>query len=193
MTQSIILDTDMDTDCDDAGALAVLHNLINTGECHLLGIICSVPIPPCVGAARAINAWYARPEIPIGLVAVDDYLSSPTWQPYRQHRIRCQGPSAGNNLYNDLLARTRPADDPPPGSAVPLYRRLLASAPDASVNICAIGTLTALAQLLTSQPDQYIPLTGRDLVRQKVRELISMAAAPNHHGHQPIKSKIYPN
>jgi hypothetical protein len=31
----IIFDTDMHTDCDDAGALAILHTLADKGECEI--------------------------------------------------------------------------------------------------------------------------------------------------------------
>ena len=178
MSRRLILDTDLDTDCDDAGALAIIHALMDRGECELLGVICSVSVPACVGAARAINAGYGREAIPVGLVEVPEYATSPTWQPYRQHHASFLRPTANADPYNVLLANTRPGNDPPAEQAVALYRRLLASAPDTSVTICAIGTLTALAQLLASPADLHSPLSGLDLVRKKVRELISMAVLP---------------
>lgn len=184
MPTHLILDTDLDTDCDDAGALAVLHALMHRGECELLGVVCSVPILACVGAARAINAWYGRSSIPVGLVEVSDYTTSPTWRPYREHHASFLMPAAPADPYNIRLAHTRPADDPPPERATDLYRRLLASAPDHAVTICAIGTLTALAQLLASPADQYSPFAGVDLVRHKVRELISMAVLPFPTGYE---------
>ena len=177
MSQHLILDTDIDTDCDDAGALAVLHSLIGAGECNLLGVVCSVPVPACAGAVRAINAWYGRAALPVGLVAVPDYASAPAWRAYRAHHDSFLQPASGRDPYNVVLAKTRPADDPEPENAVRLYRRLLAGAPDQSVTICAIGTLTALAQLLASPADELSPLAGRELVSCKVRELVSMAAA----------------
>ena len=53
----------------------------------------------------------------------------------------------------------------------------LSRAPDGSVTICAIGTLTALAQLLDSTPDEVSSLTGRDLIAKKVRSLVTMGGA----------------
>lgn len=50
-----------------------------------------------------------------------------------------------------------------------LYRRLLSRQPDHSVSICTSGFVTALAQLLMSEPDDYSPLSGVELVRQKVK------------------------
>ena len=34
----ILFDTDMTTDCDDAGAMAVLHALADRGECEILAL-----------------------------------------------------------------------------------------------------------------------------------------------------------
>jgi inosine-uridine nucleoside N-ribohydrolase len=170
----LVLDTDIDTDCDDAGALAVLHGLAARGECELLGVIASVPVAACAPAVRAINAWYGRPDLPVGAVRATDYESAASWKPYRDHRAWfARGEVAGS--YNEVLARSRPPGDASPEDAVALYRRLLASSPEGSVTICAIGTLTALAQLLDSGPDGASPLPGRELVRRFVRELVCMA------------------
>jgi hypothetical protein len=171
MTIPLILDTDIDTDCDDAGAMAVLHALADAGECRPLGVVCSVPVPECVGAVQAINTWYGRGEIPVGLVSVPGYLQSEAWQTYREHREKC---GAHGVLYNALIGSGHAAQAE---DAVALYRRLLAGEADGSVAICAIGTLTALAQLLDSPADAASPLPGRELVRKKVCELSVMAIA----------------
>jgi len=55
-----------------------------------------------------------------------------------------------------------------------LYRKLLAAQPDRSVDICAIGFMSSVAQLLQSGPDEYSALTGVELVRQKVHALYVM-------------------
>lgn len=178
MSKKIILDTDLDTDCDDVGALVLLHALADAGECELVGMVCSVPLSESAGAARAVNAACGRPGVPVGLVRVADYGTAPRWRAYREHRARlAEGAVAGFRPYTHALAATRPADEPPPEQAVSLYRRLLAAAEDRSITICAIGTLTALAALLASDPDEHSPLNGRELVAAKVVELVSMAEA----------------
>ncbi len=55
-----------------------------------------------------------------------------------------------------------------------LYRKLLSSQPDRSVSIISVDFVTCLAQLLKSGPDKYSPLTGVELVRQKVKCLYLM-------------------
>jgi hypothetical protein len=62
----IILERDMDTDCDDAGALAVLHALADRGECEILGTMVSARHAGSAPTVAAINAYYGRPHLPVG-------------------------------------------------------------------------------------------------------------------------------
>ncbi len=52
----VILDTDMDSDVNDVGALAVLHALANNGEAEILGVIVTsdgMHTPLCADAIMA--------------------------------------------------------------------------------------------------------------------------------------------
>ncbi len=62
----ILFDTDLQTDCDDAGALAILHALADAGEAEILGLVVSSGDPWAAGCADAINTWYGRPDLPVG-------------------------------------------------------------------------------------------------------------------------------
>src|SRR5580698_7640820 len=64
----VILDTDMGSDVDDVGAVAVLHALANRGEARILAMGVSIKnewTPLCLDA---LNAYFHRPEIPLGVV-----------------------------------------------------------------------------------------------------------------------------
>ena len=63
----IILDTDFGGDADDLGALAMLNNFIDRGECNLLGIMCWSTEKYAVSAIDAVNRFYNHPNIPIGV------------------------------------------------------------------------------------------------------------------------------
>ena len=63
----IIFDTDIHTDCDDAGAMAVLHALADRGECEILAMMCSTKDPFSAPVIDVINTYYGRPDIPIGI------------------------------------------------------------------------------------------------------------------------------
>ena len=64
---AIIFDTDIGSDCDDAGALAVLHKLADKEEIIILGTIFSSNANPYgIGTAAAINQYYGRGDLPLG-------------------------------------------------------------------------------------------------------------------------------
>jgi inosine-uridine nucleoside N-ribohydrolase len=171
----IILDSDIDTDCDDAGALAVLHNFANRKEAEILGIICSIPVPACVACVQAINEWYKRPDLPVGMLSRGIWEKKPSFAGYLAHREFLKGKGM---IYNEKVGGSMASNSTTEtADAVQLYRKLLAEQPSNDVTICAIGTLTALAALLCSGPDEISPLTGRELIEEKVRLLVSMAVA----------------
>lgn len=158
---SIIFDTDVDQDCDDIGALFVLHGAVERGEARLLGTIgctSSDAIAPCLDA---INTWFGRPEIPVGTLKDAGFLDH-------------QG--FGNEILRRYPRKFASGRDYP--DAVKLYRRLLAEQPDGSVLVLAVGPLRNLANLLKSPPDDLSPMDGRALVAKKVRQLDVMGG--NH-------------
>ena len=148
----IILDTDMSGDCDDAGALAVLHALADRGECRLLAVVTNRKDKTNASAAAvdAINTYYGRVGIPIGTDKV-----GPT---------DLQRTSAYTQaLRNEFPHQAKPDDQMP--DAFDVYRRVLTLQPDGSVTICSVGAFSNLAELCRRAPD---------LARAKVRRLIVM-------------------
>jgi len=64
---AVIFDTDIGSDCDDAGALAILHALADAGELRILGVVFSSGKNRYgVGACDAINTYYGRGDLPLG-------------------------------------------------------------------------------------------------------------------------------
>ena len=159
----VIFDTDMCGDCDDAGALAVLHHLADAGEATILAcVVNSRDEDRAAGAAvSAVNTYHRRPDIPLGAYHGD-------------HSKRLK--SAYTAALRDEFPHAAPADDLLP-SALALYRRTLAAAADGSVVIISIGFLTVLHELLVSGPDADSPLDGLELARRKVRRLVVMGGA----------------
>lgn len=162
----VIFDTDMDSDCDDAGALAVLHALADAGEVEILATVCSARhkwSAPCV---EAINRYYGRAELPIGVP-----------------RGRDTGAHIGSK-YAETIAREFPGklksyDDAL--AATDVYRKLLAAQPDASVTIVTVGDVTNLRDLLETKADGFSALDGPALIRQKVAKWVCMGGRyPEH-------------
>ena len=159
---NIIFDTDMGGDCDDVGALFVLHGAVERGEARLLatmGCVSSEAIAPCLDA---INIWFARPEVPVGTLKDEGFLADPAFPA---------------ELVKHFPHRTPVRADYP--DALVLYRRILAAQPDGSVIIVAVGPLRNLANLLQSGPDSAGALDGAALVSKKVKLLHVMG------GHYP--------
>jgi inosine-uridine nucleoside N-ribohydrolase len=151
----IIFDTDIGTDVDDAGALAILHILADRGEAEILATMSANQNRWCAPAIDVINTYYGRGDMPIGCSK-----SGPNPEEWYHD-------SAGDFPHD--LATSDAAPD-----AVDLYRKILAAQPDQSVTIVVVGWLTNMAELLKSKPDQYSPLAGGELVKAKVKELVAM-------------------
>lgn len=66
-TEKIILDTDLDSDVDDVGAMAMIHTLEDHERVELLGVIVTSDDPFAPQCADAINHYFNRPDIPIGV------------------------------------------------------------------------------------------------------------------------------
>ena len=155
----VILDTDIAEDCDDVGAVAVLHALADRGEVRIMGMMVSMPVQYGAPALDAINTFYNRPHIPIGTLRhSDDALG------------------AGNLLvYNKDLALGFPnslKDASYAPNSVTLYRQLLKTAAHGSIIIITIGPLTNLYHLMKSTADEISSLTGMELIHQKVKRIV---------------------
>lgn len=151
---NVILDTDMGGDCDDVGALFVLHGALERGEVKLLttmGCVSSSAIAPAIDG---INTWFGRPEIPVGTLKDPGLL---------------EGPHYTAELAKHYPSRFPRSEDYP--DAVRLYREVLAAQPDRSVVIVAVGPLRNIANLLKSGPDAASDLDGSKLVERKVKRL----------------------
>jgi len=170
----VIFDTDMDCDCDDAGALAVLHALMDFNEVKILGVIVDVPIESSARCVTIINNYYNRHEIPVGLLEDLNYEKSKKYQLYRAVKKQL---SKGRDYYTGAIIEQFSSDiirSQKKWEAVKLYRFLLSNSEDHSIIIVAVGLLTALKALLDSPPDDISALNGIELVKRKVKKLVTM-------------------
>ncbi|RLD10012.1 MAG: hypothetical protein DRI44_07145 [Chlamydiae bacterium] len=164
----IIFDMDIDTDCDDAGALAILHALADNGEVEILGTIVSTHYPYSAPCVEAINRYYGRPNIPIG-------APKSNWTD-----TGSRGSKYAKNIAGEFKTTLKSNDDAP--DAVKVYRQILAAQKTNSVVILSVGYLTNIRDLLESGPDEISPLSGVELVRQKVKFWVCNGAEyPNNY------------
>ena len=150
----VIFETDFTLDVDDVGALAVLHALADRGEADILAVSYNEAQRNAAAAIRAVNAWYGRADLPIGV------FQGPLKDPDDKH-----------SRYIDPLAQMAPAGgDAVVDSSLNIYRQTLRAQPDGSVTIASVGFLNNLHDLLRSEPE---------LVRAKVKELVLMGGVRN--------------
>ncbi len=159
----IIFDTDMGSDCDDAGALAVLHVYADRGLAEIVGCIYSSgKVPYGAGVVEAINIYYGRPEIPIG-AAHDDRVGDPV------DKMTAEKLARDTAAFGNTIIHSRDAHE-----MTVLNRRLLAEASDHSIVYLTVGHTNGFHDLLVSPPDDISPLNGQELVRRKVKRWVAM-------------------
>ncbi len=150
---AVIFDTDIGSDCDDAGALATLHALADAGELEILGVIFSSGKNRYgVGTCDAINTYYGRGDLPLG-----QYQGTDVGDPRNSYTEQIAKDT--NRFGHDVVDK---APD-----LVAVYCSLLASQPDRSVTICTVGHPHGLVHLLRDP-------RGDALVRTKVQRWVAM-------------------
>jgi inosine-uridine nucleoside N-ribohydrolase len=158
--KSVIFDTDMGPDYDDVGAITLLHAFADSGKVNILATIASTKYEGVAAVLNVLNTWFKKPAIPIG-VPKGNAVTQKDWQHWTDTLIA---------KYPHAIKSNHEVSD-----AVELYRKILALQHDNSVTIITVGFLTNISNLLQSIPDHYSPLTGKDLVNKKVKQLVCMA------------------
>jgi len=150
--QRVIIDTDIDSDVDDVGALAMLYNLHHQKKIHLLGVIVTSDDPYAPTCVSALNTYYKLEQLPVGFLEGQPELKNHS--PYTRQISK---------EFKHPLKSWQEAE-----TATATYRKLLSKSPDKSVVIITIGHLSSLQRLLQSSPDAYSALNGAELVNTKV-------------------------
>ena len=153
----VILGTDFWTDCDDAVAIRLLARMEKKGYVRLIG----VGINACMEAsAPAVDAFLQNEgyeNLPLG---IDLEAGDFTGKPHIQYPLAAL---PGKHRSNEECE-----------NAVKLYRRLLAAS-DERVDIIEIGFPQILSGLIRSEGDEISPLSGLELVKEKVGKTWVMA------------------
>lgn len=143
---SVIFDTDMGPDCDDAGAWALLLKYAEKYKFDILG------------AANCTSNEYANGVIR-AIAGEDVYVG--------QHRGKKVLPNG--NKYNKAVTEKyfdNPKDACRADDDVVFYKKLLSKAEKKSVTIITVGTFSNIAAILEKEPK---------LFNSKVRAIVAMA------------------
>ncbi len=174
----IIFDTDFGNDADDLGALTILNNLENQGECEVLAVMSYFTENDVIAAIDAVNFFYDN-EFELA--------------------ISSRGYYGAEHSYNAVIAnkfKSRQTNDTVP-LCTDLYRKLLAEAEDSSITIIVVGPLGNIRALYESPADDVSPLTGAELLERKVSRFAIMGGGYpemkgewNFNGNQPGTTKF---
>ena len=154
----VVFDTDMGNDIDDALALGLLHALQTRGECKIIAVTITKDNPWAAPYIDALNTFYRRPNIPIGMVKGSGI--TPEDSPMIRVPAERKLPD-GSFVYPHKIMTGADAPD-----ALSVLRNALEAQPDGSVVIVQVGFSTNLARLLVG---------SHDLVARKVKLLVMMA------------------
>lgn len=156
----IFFDSDLGPDYDDVGALAFLHAMADSGKVEILATVASNKNELVAPSIDVINTYFGRSGLPVGAPKTNgvDLGSSQHW---------------ADSIVAKYPHKIKSTSESP--DAVTLYRQLLSKQPDHSVTIVTVGFLTNLNNLMKSKGDSISPLTGMELLTNKVKRLVSMA------------------
>lgn len=154
--KTLLLDTDIGPDCDDAGAIKVMAHLAKRYGVSVGAVVSCTSSPFGASCAEAL----CRHEgLDVGIFAENTRPYLLTHERFRKYDRFI---SERFGVKRDYMGSTE------------AYRRTLASLADGGAVIVAIGPLATLAQLLVSTPDECSPLSGVELFRRKVSAVVIM-------------------
>lgn len=163
--QRIILDSDMGSDCDDLGALALLHSYEQEDKVAIVAAVYSSGrVPYGAGVIDAVNTSFGNGDIPIGA-----YHGSDIGDPV--DKMDSWSLAIDTALYGHDIVRNSDAVD-----QTVLLRHVLAGQPDSSVTYITLGHTKGLYDLLVSVPDTISGLNGAELIALKVKRWVALGA-----------------
>ncbi len=152
----LIFDTDAGADCDDVMALTYLTYAARRRMIRIVAVTHCLDTPYGVPAIRSFFRFFGEAVPPVGRMVGGAHI-----------------PDNYVKGMAEKFATGADFDDAEPAARV--LRRALMQSENGCV-ICAVGQFTNIAALLDSEPDDISPMTGAELVKEKCRELVVMAA-----------------
>ncbi|MFI5188438.1 MAG: nucleoside hydrolase, partial [Chitinophagales bacterium] len=140
--------------------ITLLHAFADSGEVKILATIASTKYEGVACVMNVFNTYFNRPDIPIGIPG-GNAVTLRDWQHWTDTLIA--------NYPHKIKSNAEAFD------AVELYRKILAKQPDHSVTIVTTGFFTNVSNLLQSKADSFSLLDGKELIKHKVKQLVSMA------------------
>jgi inosine-uridine nucleoside N-ribohydrolase len=159
--KKIFLDTDLGGDCDDVGAVALLNIFANQKKVEIVGMThttSSLYGPKCIDI---INRYYGR-CVSIGITKRTNFLDGSHYNKFAEKMVSYFGSNLDEN--EQLI------------EAYQLMRKALSELKEGEkLTFVGIGQLNNFYELISSKPDQYSSLSGYELIKENVEEVVLMA------------------
>ena len=202
---NLIIETDFTWDIDDLGALAEAHALADQCRWRIIAVMYNEKNGDCPPAIKAVNQWYGRDDIPIGVWGGDfrNVEDSP-WCPYVRTVQEDKSKNYGLDKYPQWFSselnskfestvKVRNYDavtDYKVQYSMDVYRDVLSKVEDGSVTIVSIGYEEDLYTLL-----HYDNVT-KSLWKAKIGNMYLMGGGynldtPNVHGFKEYGINLY--
>ena len=157
-SKAIIIDTDFASDADDPMAIRLALCFQDMDMLEVRGI--------------ALSTTYSRSPLAVhALCKYDGYGNIPVAMDTSGNGVQVH-----TNYVDVMYEWPKNRDDYE--QPVKMYRRLLAES-EGKVNIITLGFLQNIQNLMKSGADQYSPLTGAELIREKVDTLYVVGGSDN--------------
>ncbi len=160
---NVIIETDFTADIDDLGALAEAHALADQCIWRIIAVMYNEKNSDCPPAIKAVNQWYGRDDIPIGVWGggFNNVEDSP-WCPYVRTVQEDRSKNYGLDKYphwfsSDLdskfnsVVKLRNYDSVTKYKvqlSMDIYKEVLSKVQDGSVTIVSIGYIEDLYTLI---------------------------------------------
>ena len=152
----ILLDSDQGTDDDDVADIGLCCALHRAGIININGIIISNKNGYGASCASAL-VKYALPGNTIQIGQYNGSVALPSASAYCQQITNGYGPSGDSaaNYQNHITA----------------YRKIFAAAAANSIVLICTGSMTSFMEFANSSADGFSPLTGTQLIQQKIKKI----------------------
>lgn len=161
MIKNLILDTDLGSDVDDVGAVALANIFHNH---HLINLLCithttSDKYGPLI--VEAINNYYNNSNLEVGVYNGPLFKDELIKNSYNEPTV--------NAFYHKHNSKEEMVD------SIKLLRQKIANNKD--ITLVFIGQLVNLYYLMTSNGDEFSCLSGLELINQNVKEIYIMGGS----------------
>jgi len=162
-------DYDFDSDVGDEHGVKIACTMFDNQLLIPLAFGNTLTNEYAAAALQSFLTYYGYGDVPVGVTRTQRYSLTAFGHAPNMTNVALRATYPAYSLYNSNFP-----------TAVDVYRKALVGAPDGSVVMNFEGDLNNLYQLWNSTADTFSPLTGQQLLEQKIKYLLIDAGTTNN-------------